>query len=65
MKYPKKAKFGLREFQRQLLSLRNEVERGKSMNSMTVRQIILFLVQFTHDESFDQLTDFIEEKEYL
>ena len=47
--------FTLDEFGRKMFLLQNEVKRGKSINSMTVREIVLYLVDFSHTETYNRM----------
>ena len=47
--------FTLDEFGRKMYLLQNEVKRGKSMNSMTVRELVLYFVDFSRTETYNRM----------
>jgi hypothetical protein len=47
--------YSIDTFGRKMFMLSNEIKRGKSVNSMIVREIVMYLVDFTSSREYDEM----------
>jgi hypothetical protein len=47
--------FSIESFGQRMFVLRNEIKRGKSLNSMIVRETVLYLVDFAASPEYDEM----------